>query len=227
MNLEHLEQLLNKFSNTIDIRFFIFNLIVATILSLVLGQFYTRFGNAVANRKKFASNFMPLALTTVLIITIVKSSIALSLGLVGALSIVRFRAAIKDPEELIYLFLVISIGLATGANYPILATIAVSLILVLLFLNYKIQSRSAYTKENTLYVNISSDITDMHALLKVVKENMDYVELKRMDRMASGIDVTFICKASSIEAITTMQDAIVAFSSNTTVSVVDQPDLIV
>ena len=67
----------------------------------------------------------------------------------------------------------------------------------------------------------------MHALLKVVKENMDYVELKRMDRMASGIDVTFICKASSIEAITTMQDAIVAFSSNTTVSVVDQPDLIV
>ncbi len=227
MNLEHLEQLLNKFSNTIDIHFFIFNLIVATILSLVLGQFYIRFGNAVANRKKFSSNFIPLALTTVLIITIVKSSIALSLGLVGALSIVRFRAAIKDPEELIYLFLVISIGLATGANYPILATIAVSLILVLLFLNYKIQSRSAYTNENTLYVNISSDSTDMQAMLKVVKENMDYVELKRMDRMSSGIDVTFICKASSIEAITTMQDAIVSFSSNTTVSVVDQPDLIV
>ena len=51
----------------------------------------------------------------------VKSSLALSLGLVGALSIVRFRAAIKDPEELVYLFLCIAIGLALGAEQPLLA----------------------------------------------------------------------------------------------------------
>ena len=53
-------------------------------------------------------------MTTMLIITVVKSSLALSLGLVGALSIVRFRAAIKEPEELAYLFLTIAIGLALG-----------------------------------------------------------------------------------------------------------------
>ena len=47
---------------------------------------------------------------------IVKNSIALSLGLVGALSIVRFRAAIKEPEELTYLFLVIATGLGTGSG---------------------------------------------------------------------------------------------------------------
>ena len=221
------EELLDKFSNTIDFNFFILNLIVATILSLILGQFYIRYGNAVANRQKFASNFMPLALTTFLVITIIKSSIALSLGLVGALSIVRFRAAIKDPEELIYLFLVISIGLATGANYPILASIAVSLILILLFVNYKLQSRSIYTRENMLYVNISSDDTDVNKFVNTLQANMDYVELKRMDRMAKGIDVTFICKAPNLEAITLMQDSIVKVTPNTTVSIVDQPDLIV
>ena len=66
---------------------------------------------------------MILAVATTLIITIVKSSLALSLGLVGALSIVRFRAAIKDPEELTYLFLVIAIGLGLGANQPLLTVI--------------------------------------------------------------------------------------------------------
>ena len=51
-----------------------------------------------------------------IIITIVKSSIALSLGLVGALSIVRFRAAIKEPEELTFLFICIAIGVGLGAG---------------------------------------------------------------------------------------------------------------
>lgn len=86
---------------------FAVNLILAAILGRLLGVFYTRFGSSLSNRRSFGGNFMILAMTTMLIISIVKSSIALSLGLVGALSIVRFRAAIKEPEELTYLFLTI------------------------------------------------------------------------------------------------------------------------
>lgn len=222
-----IEQIIENFNNSINIYAFLLNLIVATILSILLGQFYIRFGSAVANRQKFATNFIPLALTTVLIITIIQTSVALSLGLVGALSIVRFRAAIKDPEELIYLFLVIAIGLATGANYPILASISVLLILVLLFINYKIQDRSRYTKENMLYVNIASETTNIDAFINILRDKMDYVELKRMDRMSTGVDITFICKAPSLDAVTAMQEQIVTSTPNTTVSIVDQPDLIV
>lgn len=222
-----IEQVIENFNNSININAFLVNLIVATILSLLLGQFYVRFGNAVANRQKFATNFIPLALTTVLIITIIQTSIQLSLGLVGALSIVRFRAAIKDPEELIYLFLVIAIGLATGANHPILASIAVTLILALLFVNYKIQDRSRYANENMIYVNISSATTNIDAFIGTLRDKMDYVELKRMDRMPTGVDITFICKAPSLDAITSMQEQIVTSTPNTTVSIVDQPDLIV
>ena len=223
----NIEQIIENFNNSINIYDFLLNLIVATILSLLLGQFYMRFGNAVANRQKFAANFIPLALTTVLIITIIQTSITLSLGLVGALSIVRFRAAIKDPEELIYLFLIIAIGLATGANHPILASIAVLFILVLLFVNYKIQDRSQYAKENMVYVNITSETTNIDAFINILREEMDYVELKRMDRMSTGVDITFICKAPSLDAITAMQEQIVTSTPNTTVSIVDQPDLIV
>src|SRR5687768_8190289 len=85
-------------------RFFV-NMLLAAVLTYTLSLFYIRFGTAMSNRRKFARNFMLLALTTMMIIHIVQTSVALSLGLVGALSIVRFRAAIKEPEELAYLFL--------------------------------------------------------------------------------------------------------------------------
>ena len=70
------------------------------------------------------------------VITVVKSSLALSLGLVGALSIVRFRTPIKEPEELIYLFICLSLGLAVGADQRIIAILTLlSVFLTNLFLN--------------------------------------------------------------------------------------------
>ena len=77
---------------------------------------------------------MPLAIITTLVITVIKFSLALSLGLVGALSIVRFRAAIKEPEELVFLFLIISIGLANGANQFLLSIFSTILIVLILFI---------------------------------------------------------------------------------------------
>ena len=85
--------------------------------------FYTK----IYLQKEFSKNFVVLGVTTTIVIMIVKSSLALSLGLVGALSIVRFRAAIKEPEELVYLFLIIAIGLGCGANQLVIITTAVNL----------------------------------------------------------------------------------------------------
>ena len=74
-----------------------------------------------------------------LVIMVVKSSLALSLGLVGALSIVRFRTPIKEPEELVYLFLAIAIGLGLGAGQVLITTIIVLLILV--FINFFLSNK--------------------------------------------------------------------------------------
>ena len=111
------ERYISEFSNNVSIVDFVINVLVTSILVILLRAYYIRFGNAVSNRAKFSLIFLPLALGTLLIIMIVKSSIALSLGLVGALSIVRFRAAIKDPEELTFLFICIGLGLAGGSLY--------------------------------------------------------------------------------------------------------------
>ncbi|MDF7801194.1 DUF4956 domain-containing protein [Pontiellaceae bacterium B1224] len=110
----------------------ILGLLAAALLSLLLARAYIRFGSSMSNRREFAHNFLPLAVTTTLIISIVKSSLALSLGLVGALSIVRFRAAIKEPEELAFLFLAIAIGLGMGAGQGLITTSAVVVILAMM-----------------------------------------------------------------------------------------------
>ena len=101
------------------------NMILGGVLGLYIRELYKRFSSSISNRKDFANIFPMLTAITVVIIFVVKSSLALSLGLVGALSIVRFRAAIKTPEELVYLFFCIGVGLAFGAEHSLLAFVAV------------------------------------------------------------------------------------------------------
>lgn len=100
------------------------NLLLGGALALYVRELYKRFGTTTSNRDAFANVFPMLTLTTIAVIYVVKSSLALSLGLVGALSIVRFRAAIKEPEELVFLFFCIAIGLALGADHKLLACVA-------------------------------------------------------------------------------------------------------
>ena len=69
-----------------------------------------------------------------LIITIIKSSLALSLRLVGALSNIRFRTAIKEPEELMFLFISIALGLGFGANQTFITLIGFLLIIIAIIL---------------------------------------------------------------------------------------------
>ena len=78
-----------------------------------------------------------------------------------------------------------------------------------------------------LYFNINSEIVEIDAFVKILQDNMDYVELKRLDRTNNGIDATFICKAPNLSAITNSQSLIVESAPGTTISVIDQPDLIV
>ena len=96
-------------------------MVIGGVLALYVRAIYRRFGISVSNRDAFSANFPIITIATTLIIFVVKSKLALSLGLVGALSIVRFRAAIKEPEEIIFLFFCIALGLALGAEYYELA----------------------------------------------------------------------------------------------------------
>ena len=219
------EEYLTDFTNTIDLVDFIINAIVAALLALSLKAFYVRFGLTIANREKFAATFIPLALATMIVITVVQASIALSLGLVGALSIVRFRAAIKEPEELTYLFLAIAIGLVTGANKPILAVIAIGIVLLLLYVNHVFRSKHVKEKE-AMFVNIQTKNKDIRAITKLLEDVLPFVELKRMDMKPNGLFISILTKTSNVEHLAQLQEQFFEVDPEAKISVVEQPNLI-
>jgi len=103
-------------------------LILAALLGLYLRFLFRRFSVSASDSDGISRIFPLLAVITTAVIATVKSSLALSLGLVGALSIVRFRSAIKEPEELVYLFLCVAVGLALGAELPLLACVLMAVV---------------------------------------------------------------------------------------------------
>jgi ABC-type siderophore export system fused ATPase/permease subunit len=105
-------------------------LLLAGVIGLYLRFVYNRCSRSLSDTDSTARVFPLLTIVTAAVIAVVKSSLALSLGLVGALSIVRFRAAIKEPEELVYLFLSIALGLCLGTEQLWLALLLVAVVTV-------------------------------------------------------------------------------------------------
>ena len=172
----------NYFQDELSLQTMIINLIVAAILSLTLKWHFEKFSTTLSGKKELARIIPFLVLVVCLIISIVKSSLALSLGLVGALSIVRFRTPIKEPEELVYLFMAIAIGLGLGANQMLATLIATIFILsVVSLVKYQFFNKS----ETDLYLTISwqgneTDI-DKDKLSLLISEWVSSIELKRLD----------------------------------------------
>lgn len=179
-----------------DIISFLVNALICMLLTALLANFYRRHASAQGNRARFSNNFMLLALATMLIITIVKSSIALSLGLVGALSIVRFRAAIKDPEELVYLFLVISIGLGLGANRPVITIVAFVLILSALYLRRR--RHLAGSSDQQMFLSISGKEIDPKVVGNIVSKYFSNNRTARLSESAAITSVTYIVQLNDM-----------------------------
>jgi hypothetical protein len=175
----------------VDLPSFALNVALAALLAWILSLVYVRFGESLSNRQQFGRNFVLVATTTVLIISIVKSSLALSLGLVGALSIVRFRAAIKEPEELAYLFLCISIGLGFGADQRTVTLVAFAVI-VGLIVALRFGRRSSASQN--LYLTVDSHDPgkmSIDRVVEILRRHFTGVDLKRFDESSEAIEASF------------------------------------
>ena len=187
---------------------FIFSFMVCAVLSFILGRLYVKYGNSLSNRKSFSRNFIVLAITTMFIISVVKSSLALSLGLVGALSIVRFRSAIKEPEELTYLFLTIAIGLGCGAGLTILTLIAFIGFMIVIWFNNRFQKD---IETQNLYLTISSNAPasiDLKKIINELKKHCSSIKLKRSDENASTMEASFYVEFEDIEQLENTKNAL-------------------
>jgi hypothetical protein len=169
-------------------------LIIGGLLALYIRFLYRRCNGSVSNSDSVARIFPLLTMVTIGVIAVVKSSLALSLGLVGALSIVRFRAAIKDPEELVYLFLCIGIGLALGAtdfSGTILGLVkqmllAFAIVIVATLFVLGIHFTTGISRRQNLLLTITGDSNqhfgeDESGVMSVVEELVGRYTLQRFD----------------------------------------------
>ena len=200
-----IKEFITNQSVEVSLSSFAANLIFAAFLAYLLSLLYERFGQSLSNRKLFSKNLISLTMTTMLVISIVKSSLALSLGLVGALSIVRFRAAIKEPEELVYLFLAISIGLGFGANQGVVTTLAfviISGMVVLTNLNKK------PVDYQNLHLSVSCEggpKLELSNVAKIINEHCSKVLLKRYDDHQNVFQSIFLVEIDTIEELETIK----------------------
>lgn len=199
---------------------FYLDLSLVTILAFLLSKIYIKYGNSLSNRKAFSNNFIILGLTTMFIITVVKASLSLSLGLVGALSIVRFRSAIKEPEELAYLFLIISLGLGIGAGQRYITLLAFAFICLILVLR-GIFSKTY--KEQNLFLTISSNSLEKVNLTQIVdtlKKSASLVILRRADRTDNFTELVLYVRFADLAKLEEAEESLRSLDKSIKVSFV-------
>lgn len=222
-DLQNFEQFLSTSSAQFSIFNYSINILITALLAYLLGILYNRYGNSLSNRKSFSLNFVMLAVTTMIIITIVKSSLALSLGLVGALSIVRFRAAIKEPEELSYLFLNIAIGLGLGANQRVATIVGFIFIVLFLISKSKLYAKSNHENQN-LIMNLSilnPEKDFMNRIVEIMKKHLEQSSLKRFDETDNNLEVSFIIEVDDFNTINELKNNLQTDFNNITISLID------
>lgn len=210
----------------------IFNFLLGAILSITLAIYYAKLGESLSNRSKFAPILPLLSMITLLVISVVKSSLALSLGLVGALSIVRFRTAIKDPEELIFLFFAIAIGLGLGADQRIPTLVSFAFMMGYLLIRKILNKSLKLSSRNTLYMNISlplvesSDEDSFTFINNLLGEELKSVDLRRFDTDGKEMRLIFYFSTRTAETLARISDRIHEKFATATISIVEQNNLL-
>jgi uncharacterized protein DUF4956 len=211
-----------------DPRTLLVNLGLVLILGQILVWHYQRFSPVLTNKRKFSRVFVFVAATTMLVIGVVQSSLALSLGLVGALSIIRFRTPIKEPEELAYLFLSIALGLGLGANQRLITVLVFAVILGYMAL-VSLGRSGALPPRLLLHLSGSLEKAGAGAtsesvlkeLLRVAAEGAARVDLRRIDTEGAAFNATLVVDLDQAEQVGPLLTRLEQVLPHSSISVVE------
>ncbi|NWL89362.1 MULTISPECIES: DUF4956 domain-containing protein [unclassified Paenibacillus] len=203
------KSVLSNFSSSdISITKIIIALAIAFAIGLFIYTLYKRIFSGVLYSKSFNVSLIGMTMVTSMIIIAVNSNLVLSLGMVGALSIVRFRTPIKDPTDLIFLFWAAAAGIVTGAGFYTLAMIGSVIIGLVLFLFIK---NSSVENPYLLVVNCDGDESEQRLQEQIgslvkrynVKQktvSQDNIEVTLEIRLRKG-EGSFINQISALQGV--------------------------
>ncbi|WNY28667.1 hypothetical protein MmiEs2_08700 [Methanimicrococcus stummii] len=190
-------------SNLIDniTNFSLLDMAIAMILSFIIGLFiyyiYKKTFSGVMYSSGFGVSLIAMAVVTTMIIIAISSNIILSLGMVGALSIVRFRSAVKEPMDIAYLFWAISAGIVTGAGLIPLAIFG-SLFIGAILLVFA--SRKPTDQPYILVVDFGGEETEK-AVMDVIKSSVKKYVLRSKTLSGAGTELTIEVRLPDSESV--------------------------
>lgn len=159
-------------------------LLITFLMGLFIFYVYKKTFQGVLYTQSFNVSLVMIAIVTSLVIMTISSNFILSLGMVGALSIVRFRTAIKDSMDIVFMFWAIAIGIANGAGFFQISLIGTLVIALVLFLLTKLKSNTA---PYLLVINYS-DTIDAEVVAKI-KEEVGEFNLKSKTVRANFVEL--------------------------------------
>jgi len=219
-------QLFDSDADPASLHAILINLGLVLVLGQVLAWHYLRFSVVLTNKRKFARVFVFIAATTMLVISVVQSSLALSLGLVGALSIIRFRTPIKEPEELAYLFLAIGLGLGLGAGQYLVTVLSFAVILAYMGLvgagrGGALPPRLLVHVAGPLVAEAGAAEGTLRELLASAGTGAARVDLRRVDTEGSSFNATLVLDLDGAEQVGPLLTRLQASLPGSTISVVE------
>jgi hypothetical protein len=162
-----------------------------------------------SNRRLFASHFFYYSISIFLIITTIKSSLALSLGLVGALSIIRFRTAIKEPEQLIFLLGLTAVSIALAAEQFLLSTFCVILFVFIAIIRNRRYQKHQFISQDFALIQFQNH-TDSHiqAVLEQLLQIHGVSSLVNYESHQNTYKILFQLENPEIQIITDMEQTL-------------------
>lgn len=165
-------------------------LITALIMGAVIYFVYRKFYTGVIYSRAFAITLVGMTVLTAMVTLAISTNIVISLGMVGALSIVRFRTAIKDPLDLLYLFWAITTGITSGAGMYLLVLVAAVVMTLMIILFYKKQQNGRIYILVVHYTGDQAGDDVIRALGKIKY----FIKSKTMKKDKTEIAIEVFCK---------------------------------
>jgi hypothetical protein len=162
---------------------FIIGLSVIIVLSILVKNIYLRFSSSVSNKSITANVFPLFSVSIFLIVITIKSSIVLSLGLVGALSIIRFRTAIKEAEQIVYFLILTGMSIAVAAGSYFTPFFLLFFIYVYnYYLSFK-KDKSVYSVNDQIVLTLEKiENNSIENLINILNENNVNVEVQSINK---------------------------------------------
>lgn len=170
-------------------------LIAALLLGILIFLVYKKFYAGVIYSRTFAVTLVGMTVLTCMVTLAISTNVVISLGMVGALSIVRFRTAIKDPMDLLYLFWAITTGIAVGAGMYVLALLAAAVMILMIVLFYHKQ------QNGRIYIAVLHYTGDEAGdeIIRCFGKRKYFIKSKTMRKEKTEMAVELFCKQTDMD----------------------------